>query len=163
MTPLILFGLIVGLPFLISLILRIKPLFLFIAIITGYFWATFLGESAELVLRSMVHVNNPDVIIRLVLFLLPIIFTALFMRGSVAAAALPFQLALILGNSLLLATFLIEFLTLGVQQAIYENPIGSVFHQSHDVGIAAIATLQLGVLFFSKPKHHDTHHGKKRH
>lgn len=155
-----LLALIAGLPLLLAVLLRVKPLYLFVSIVTGYFWVQFLGESAELTLRSMIRVAHPDVVVRVGLLLLPVGFTFMLMRKTLSASALPFQFILLAANSLLLATFLVPLLTPGVQGAIYHTQIGGIFRQAHDVAIAGIAALHLLVMFLMRPKHHGRKHHK---
>lgn len=158
MPPLILLGLLIALPLLALVWLRVKPLFVFVSIVTGFFWTEFLGEPAELTLRSMVQVSHPEVVIRLVLLLAPLILTLLFLNKSLAAGALPFQFVLLVADSLLLAALLVPLLTLGVQGAIYATHGGSIFRQAHDVIIAGVASVHLIVMYFSgKPAGHRKH------
>jgi len=157
MSPYVLLALIAGLPLVFATLLRVKPLFLFVSIVTGYFWMTFLGDSAEFVFRSMVHVSNPDVLVRVGLLLLPVVLTLVLMRKTLPASALPFQFILLLANSLLLATFLTPLLTAGVQGTIYQTQIGDIFRQSHDVLIAGIAGVLCLVMWFMRPRHKGKH------
>lgn len=160
MPPLIILALILGLPLALAVLLRVKPLYLFTSIVTGYFWAQFLGDSAELTIRSMVHVSHPDVVIRLFLLLIPIALTFALMRKTLSASALPFQFILLVADSLLLGVFLVPLLTSGTQEAIYQTHAGNIFRQAHDVAIAAVAGLHLLVMFIMRPKHHGKH-GKR--
>ena len=90
MSPLIILAVLAGVPLVLTTLLRVKPLYVFVSIITGYFWAEFLGESAELVLRSLVHVSHPEVVIRLILLLLPLTLTLMLLAKTLSKAALPF-------------------------------------------------------------------------
>ncbi len=139
--------------------MRVKPLYLFVSIVTGYFWAKFLGETTELTIRSTVHVSNPEVVAQVGLLLIPVFLTYLIMRKTLSTAALPFQFFLIVADSLLLATFLIPLLTAGTQGSIYETYAGSLVRQAHDVIIAGVAGLHLLVMLVMKPKTH----GKRKH
>lgn len=160
MSPIILLAALVGLPLFLLVILRIKPLYAFVSIVTGYFWVQFLGEPAELTLRSFVRVSNADIIMPIGLLLLPLLLTMLLMRKTLSTSSLPFQFVLLLANSLLLVTFLLPLLTAGTQGAIYQTQAGSIFRQAHDVAIAAIAGLHLLVMYLMRPRHHEKHGGK---
>ena len=158
MTPPIFFAVIVGIPLVISIVLRVKPLFLFVAIVTGYFWVQFLGSTAVLIVESVIHVSKPEVVTNIGLLLIPVILTFIVMKKTITASSLPFQFVLLLGNSLLLATFLVPLLSPGVIGAIYSTIYGNIFRQSHDVLVAAVAGLQLLVMFLTQPKKHITKH-----
>lgn len=157
MSPLILLAVIAGLPLLLSIVMRVKPLYMFVGIVTGYFWMFFLGESAELTLRSLVRISQPDVVIRLALLLIPVILTLVLMRKTLSSSALPFQILLLIADSALLASFIIPILSAGTQNAIYQTKIGNIFALAHDDIIAIAAGFHLIVMFFMRPK---PHHGK---
>jgi hypothetical protein len=165
MPPLILLGLITGLPLIIFLILRVKPLYIFVSLVTGYFLVTMLGDMAELTFSAVVHTSQSDVIVNVGLLLLPLIITLFLMRKTLSKAALPFQFILLVANALLLAELLVPLLSPGTQGAIYATQIGSIFRQAHDVVIAGVAGLHVLVMWIMRPKHQGEHghHGKKHH
>ncbi len=160
MSPLIVLALIAGVPLLLASVFRIKPLYFFVSIVTGYFWAQFLGETAELTLRSTIHISNPDVVMRVGLLLIPVVLTFAFLRKTLSTSALPFLFFLLVADSLLLTTFLLPLLTPGMQNAIYQTQAGSVVRQAHDVAIAGVAGLHLVVMLIMRSK---LPHGKGRH
>lgn len=161
MPPIILLAVITGLPLALAVLLRVKPLYLFVSIVTGYFWVQFLGDTAELIVQSLVQISHPDITVRLGLLLLPVAFTFLLMRKTLSASALPFQFILLVADSLLLAAFLIPLLSAGTQGAIYQTHAGVIARQAHDVSIAGVAGLHLLVMFLMRPKHGK--HGGRRH
>ncbi len=164
MPPVILLGLIMGLPLILFAVLRVKPLYLFTTIITGYLWVQYLGEPAELMLDSLVNMRYPDVVARLILLLLPLALTLFFMKGSLPASSLPFQFFLLVANSLLLGTIVINNLTPGLQASLQSTNAGSIAHQSSDVLIAGIAGLHVLVMWIMRPRHDSGHgHRKKKH
>jgi hypothetical protein len=162
MSPLIVLCLLIGLPLVLTAGLRIKPLYVFVSIMCGYFWSLLLGDPAELILRSVVHINHLDVIVRIVLLLLPLAITLFLMRKTLSASALPFQFGLLLADSILLTTLLLPLLTPGVQTAVYLTNSGNVFRQAHDVLIAGIVGLHVLVMWFMRPRHGD-HGGHSKH
>lgn len=159
MPPLIVLAVLTGLPLLLAVLLRVKPLYLFVAVVTGYFWTEFLGSTAELIVQSFVKTSNIDVITNVGLLLIPVVLTFVLMRKTLSASALPFQFFLLVANSLLLATFLLPLLSPGLQGAIYQTNAGNIMRQSHDVIIAGVAGLHLLVMFIMRPKLH----GKGKH
>lgn len=165
MPPTILLGLIAGLPLIVFAVLRIKPLYLFTSIVTGYLWVQYLGEPAELMFQSLIGTQYPGVIARLLLLLLPLALTLFFMRGSLSTSSLPFQFFLLVANSLLIGTLIINSLTPGMQTSIYSTNAGSVARQASDVLIAGIAGLHVLVMWIMRPKNdHGGHgHSKKKH
>lgn len=164
MSPLILLGLLAGLPLLLFVILRVKPLYLFVSVMTGFVWVQYLGEPADLTLRSISNIPNPAEVARIGLLLIPLIITLFLMRKSLSASALPFQFFLLVANSLLLATLLINELPAGVRTDIYNTPEGNIVRQANDVLIAGVAGLHVLVMWTMRPKHHDAHghHGKHK-
>ena|SRR3989344_192337 len=161
MPPLIILAVIAGLPLALSVGLRVKPLYLFVATVTGYFWVQFLGDTAVLIVSSVIHISYPDVVTNIGLLLLPVTLTFVLMRKTLSTSALPFQFILLVADSLLLTIFLLPLLSPGVQGAIYQTPVGNVFRQAHDVAIAGVAALHLVVMFLMRPKLHGKHSGKR--
>lgn len=163
MNSLLLLGLLFGIPLLLLTVLRIKPLYAFVSIMTGYVWAQYLGDPAELILRSGFRVPSPDLAARIGLLLIPVVITLLLMRKSLSASALPFQFFLLVANSLLLTVLIADSLPTDVQRQLYQSNAGNVVRQSGDVVIAGVAGLHVLVMWIMRPKHHDTHgHGKKK-
>lgn len=165
MSPLILLGLLAGLPLLLFVLLRVKPLYLFVSIMTGFVWVKYLGEPADLMVRSISNIANPAEVARIVLLLIPLVLTLFFMRKSLSASALPFQFFLLVANSLLLTTLIINELPAGVRTDIHNTPEGNIVRQANDVLIAGVAGLHVLVMWIMRPKHHDAHghHGKRKH
>lgn len=163
MTPLIALAATVGLPLVLLTLLRIKPMYAFVSIVTGYFWVQYLGDSAELALRSFVHISSPGIVIRLVLLFLPLLLTLILMRKTLSASALPFQLILLLANSILIATFLIPLLSTGMQNSLYQTQVGNILRQSHNIIIATVAGLHLLVMYIMRPNKHDSPGHSKHH
>lgn len=157
MSPLILLTLIVSTPLVLAVLLRVKPLYLFVSIVTGYFWMTFLGETAELTFGSMVHISNSDSVVRAALLSIPLLITLIIMRKGLSTSALPFQFILIVANCLMYAAFLLPVLTDGTRGAIYQTQIGDIFRQSTDVLIAGVAGLHCVVMWVLKPRHRKHH------
>lgn len=163
MPPLILLGLLAGAPLALFTVLRVKPLYIFVSIITGNLWVQYLGEPADLTVRSLVHVSHPDVVARIMLLLIPLVITLLLMRKSLPASALPFQFFLLVANSILLAVFVINLLPIGVRASLYSTNPGNVVRQANDVLIPGIAGLHVLVMWIMRPKNHEGHgkHKKK--
>lgn len=157
MTPLIILSAILGLPMILALLFRVRPMYLFIAIVTGYFWAQFLGDSAEVMISSFVHVPSPHMAVRLLLLLLPVILTMLLTRKSLTSAALPIQFLLLIADSVLLATFIVPILSAGLQSTIYSTPIGGAFRQSHDIIVSAVSGIFVLAMILMRPKPHSKH------
>jgi hypothetical protein len=163
MPPIILLALLAGVPLVLLTVLRVKPLYIFTSVITGYLWATFLGEPAELMLQSLVHVAHPGSVARLVLLAIPIVLTLLLMRKSLPASSLPFQFFLLVANSLLIATFVLNLLPPGTRDSLYATNPGNILRQANDVLIAGIAGLHVLVMWIMRPRHHEGAHGHGHH
>lgn len=162
MSPTILLALIAGLPLVLTAALRVKPLYVFVSIVCGYFSAEFLGDMAALMMGSVIHISNIGVITRLFLLLLPLAVTLFLMRKTLSTAALPFQFILLVADSLLLATFLVPLLSPGLQASLYSTNAGNIFRQAHDVLINSVTGLHVLVMWIMRPKH-DTHGKHKKH
>ena len=163
MSPIILLGLIAGLPLVLTVALRVKPMYVFVSIVCGYFWATLLGDPVELMLGSVIHVSHLGVIGRVTLLLIPLVVTILLMRKTLSTSALPFQFGLLLADSLLVATLLLPLLTPGVQGSLYGTNPGNMFRQAHDVLITSVAGVHVLVMWIMRPRHGADHSKHKKH
>lgn len=160
MDALIILGLLAGIPLLLSTLFRVNPLFMFVSILTGYLWVQFLGESAELIMRSFIQLENIDAVARIVLMLLPVVLTFLLLRKTLSASALPLYFGLLVMDSLLLVTILVPLLTPGVKESIYQTNAGYTLKNSHDLIISGVAALHLVIMYILRPKSHSSrkHH-----
>lgn len=147
-------------PLILITIFRVKPLYVFVSVITGYFWSEFLGESAGLIVGSMVRNENADFVTQIGLLLLPVVLTLLIMKKTLSTNALPFQFFLLVANSVLLITFLLPLLPPGQQGAIYQTNAGNSLRQSHDVLIAGIVGMHVLFMWIMRPQQP---HAKKKH
>lgn len=165
MPPIVSLGLLAGVPLVLLTILRVKPLYLFTSVMTGYLWVQFLGEPAELMLQSLTSLQSADVIARLLLLFLPVVLTLILLRHSLSTSALPFQFFLLVGNALLIAILVINNLTPAVRDSLYATEPGNILRQAGDVMIAGIAGLHVFVMWIMRPKNNDGHggHRKKKH
>lgn len=154
-------GLLVGVPLILFTVLRIKPLYLFTSVMTGYVWVQFLGEPAELMLQSLTGLQNADVVARIVLLLLPLCLTLVLMRRSLASGALAFQFFLLVANALLVAVLIMQNLPSETRNDLYATEAGNTLRQANDVVIAGVAGLHVLVMWIMRPKNHDGHHKKK--
>lgn len=164
MPPIILLALLLGLPLVLFTFLRIKPLYLFTSIVTGYLWVSYLAEPAELMLQSLIRMQHPGVVARLFLLLVPLILTLVFMRGSLSTSSLPFQFFLLVANTLLIGVLIMNNLSPGVQAGLHSTVVGNNLRQASDVLIAGIAGLHVLVMWIMRPRHGSGHgHHKKKH
>lgn len=166
MSSVILVSLLFGVPILLNVVLRVRPTHLFISIVTGYFLATYFGDSAELAFGAFVHLANPGVIIRIALLLLPVVFTWVFMRRTLPASALPIQFILLVADGVLLVSLLLPLMTSGMQNSIYNTNVGNNLRRASDVVIPSVAGLHCLFMWIGRPRHHEKHghmHSKKHH
>ncbi|MBI3624084.1 hypothetical protein HY218_00460 [Candidatus Saccharibacteria bacterium] len=159
MQPLVILAIIAVLPLLLALLLRVSALFLFLGVAAGALLAQYIADDASLVLNSFFTHINVDQYVKLGLLVLPVVLTLLFLRKTLSASQLVFQLVPLVVTSAAFATLVIGMLPGGVQYNIVSNPIGKIANSSQNVMVAASTLLTLLLAWFTqghrrRGKHH---------
>ena len=164
MSPLILLGLLVGIPLLLGMFLRVHTSALFLSIASGYILATFVGETAGLVARSFITSDSTATVAQLVLFFLPVVITMWLMRGSLAPAQVVLHFLPLLGCAVLVMVLSLQFFTEATRAGIYSDPIGSYVQQMPDALVGFAVAMQLLLMWITaRPRRHAEAHHKRGH
>lgn len=140
MNPLILLGIIAGLPVFIGLLLRVNAVFLFMSVAAGYLLVSFVGDDADLAFGMIFSDADAPTIAAFVLQLSPVVLTILFLRKTLPRAKLLLHAIPSIAIGLALAVFVLSFLGQNVQDKVFDSTYGGLIESSRDV-IVAIATV----------------------
>lgn len=141
MSPLILFAIIAGVPFLLVMLLRVHASAFFISIGSGFLLTQFIGDTAGLLTGSLVK-SSPDTTL-LLIFVAPILLTLWFMRKSLPSSQLVLQFLPQLGSSLLVFVLLIPLLSSDTQATLSSDTLVSNFVKGSDAIVIAAVVLQM--------------------
>lgn len=159
MIPLIVLGLIIGLPILLALIFRVNAIFVFLSICAGYFLQFALSDDFDLAFATVVRGADSIIVARLVLLFLPLLLTLFLVRKS-QGKSLILQIMPLIFSGLFLAIITLPLLPSGTEGAIYDDPIGGNLRQAGDLIMAAaiVSNLILVWMLHKPPKNHRKHH-----
>ncbi len=154
MSPIVILGLLVGLPLLLAFILRVNAGILFLALCTGSVLSQFVSGDTIKIYDSFFP-KSGDItasVIQLVLLLLPAFLTILFMRYSMKGTKGLINLLPAAASGLLTALLVVPLLPPGVRYNVLGSDAWSIIEQFQSVIIGAGAFVSLVVLWGSKPR-----------
>jgi hypothetical protein len=164
MIPLIVLGIIIGLPLFLGFIGRVNTSYLFFSLLAGELLARYFGDDAELVLRS---INRNDTFVayaHLVVLIIPVILTSIFLRKTLSRGRLIVHFIPFLITGLVFAAFALPLLPVSVQQDLRTVSFGQQLLNSSEVIIGAVVFVQLITLWVTNRKHgKDSQHHKRKH
>ena len=160
--PLIVLGVLIGLPLLLTFVLRVNAGVIFLALCAGSVISQFVSNDVVQIVNSILPRSGDTTgsVIQLLLLLLPAGLTILFMRRSITGAKTLINILPAAGSGLLTALLAVPLLSAGTRYNIMASQAWSVLQQFQSLIIGAGAFVSLLVLWSSKPKHGKD---KKRH
>jgi hypothetical protein len=166
MMPLIIFGALVLIPVVLTVIFRINGAVLFMSLCVGEVLVQFVaGDAHSLVTAiSSAHGNQiADSTIRLILLLTPPVLTALFMFHSVPKGAKAILNILpAIGVGLLTALLVKPLLSSSYQHTLEQSKLWHQFSQAQALVVGASAILCILFLWLQHQKSHESLHSTKR-
>jgi hypothetical protein len=152
MTPLVLFALLAGLPFLAIMALRVHSSAFFISVASGYLLSEFIGGTAGL-FSSSIFKNSPEITL-LAVFLLPIVITIWFMRKSLPSSQLVVQILPQVANSLLIFALAVPLLSESIQATLAQDEIANSIIKMDDAVVTFAVVAQLALMIITaRPQH----------
>lgn len=160
--PVIVVGLLIGLPILLCVILRVNAALVFLALCAGSVAAQFVGGDAQQIFNSFFP-NSSQIsgsIVQITLILLPALLTILFMRRSITGSKSLFNLLPAIAAGLLTALLIVPELPPGTRYSISGTQAWSLITQFQSFIIALGVVLSLLLLWGTKSKHGKDKHKK---
>lgn len=161
--PLVLIGVIIGLPVLLALFLRINAVLLFLAMASGALLQRFIGDSTELALAAVVKDAPVEYISAIGLLVLPVVLTIVFLRKSAKKSQVLVQLVPLLIAGIAYGALMTPVLPSQMQLQIYQIPtFGPIFRQSQDLIVTVAVSINLLLAFhifrYKEDPKHSKHH-----
>ncbi|MGZ6005118.1 MAG: hypothetical protein ACXWLH_03115 [Candidatus Saccharimonadales bacterium] len=155
MMPLVVIGILIGLPLILSFVLRVNAGILFLALCAGSVVSQFVSSDAVQLVNSFFPRSGDMTasVTQLVFLLLPAALTILFMRRSITGAKSMVNLLPAAASGLLTALLAVPLLPAGTRYGITGSQAWSVLQQFQSLIIGAGAFVSLLVLWGTKPKH----------
>jgi len=161
MLPIIIFGLLAGLPVLVAVLFRVSAVLLFTSIAVGNFLVLYLSDDVVLAVNAFTKDKNVTMAVQFALLLAPVVLALLLLRKTVTKGKLILHVVALVGCGLSIAVMALPIFASDVQAQIFKMPLGDIFKNSQDliVGITAIVVL---LLMLSTYRHKEGK-GKKHH
>lgn len=159
MTPLIILGLVAGIPIVLALVFRVNAVFLFLSVAAGRLMVMSVSDDADLALGMALSSADTGLIAKLGLQLAPVAFTLLFLRKTIPMHKLALHLVPIITTGLALAALTIPLLPQDMSQQILDSSYGHTIEAANDavIGLATLLTLLLAWFSYRNIEKH----GKK--
>jgi hypothetical protein len=159
MTGYIIFAIAVGLPLVLGVLFRVNPSFLFFSVMAGELLGRYFGDDAELVIKTATNREWLTHYAEVTVLLLPVIFTAIFLKGTVEKGKLLYLWVPLLVTGIVLAAFALPTLPQDIIDQVTSTEIGASLFDSSDFIIGVVVAFQLLSLWLLN-KHHGKRHKK---
>lgn len=155
MTPLIILALIVGLPVLLTFLLRANASIVFLALCAGSVLAQFVSGDSSSFFNSVIPANGTInySIVQLSLLFAPAFFTIIFMRKTVKGPKAMVNIVPAVATGVVGALLAVPLLPGGVQHNIVTTNLWQSIEQYQSVVVSVSVVISLFTLWFTKPKH----------
>jgi hypothetical protein len=161
MNPLILLGIIAGLPVVLALVFRVSGVFLFLSAAVGSLFVSYVGDDASLALGMLVRGQNTTLVCQFGLLLVPVALSLLFLRKTLPKSKVLLHLPLLVATGASLAVLALPFFDSGAQARVFANQYGDMFKDAQDVVVATAGLLALAILWLTY-HHKEDKHGKHK-
>lgn len=139
----IIIGAILAFPLVLGLLFRVSAPHLFFSVMAGELLARYFGDEAESAVHTM---TNSDVITEyghLIVLIIPIVATAIFLRGSLKHSKLLLHIFPLAVTGLVFAAFALPLLPEAVLNTIRTTELGNQLLDVNSTIIGVVVLLQL--------------------
>ncbi len=162
LTEYIVIGILLGAPLAMGLLFQIRASQLFFAILASELLARYFGHEAELVASSVSNSDRLAAFGEAIVFVLPIILTAIFLRGSVRGGRAILNIIPLAVTGIVFAAFMLPILPADLQAQARDTWLGAQILDLNVLIVGGIVMLHFISLWFIEGKeHHSKKHKKK--
>lgn len=147
MLPYIILGIILGLPVVFGLFFRVSASHLFFSVMTGELLGRYFGKDVEHFISNTFKNEDLTHYSEAIVITLPIILTAIFLKGSISRTKGILNLFPLVITSIVYAAFMLPILPQEVQDEIAKVPLGESLLGTHSVIIGGVVLIQLVALW----------------
>lgn len=160
MLPYVVIGALLSLPFVLGLVFRVSTSHLFFSLMAGELLAHYFGEDVGLIVSSVTKSSAADYA-EVAVLLIPMLLTALFLKGTVSKGKIIFHTVPLLVTGIVLAAFALQMLPPIAQAEIQKVEIGQRLMNTSTAIIGGVVVLQLVSLWLLNRSHgeHKKHKG----
>lgn len=147
MLPYIILGLVLGVPIFFGLFFRVSASHLFFSVMAGELLGRYFGEDVEHFLTDTFKDASLAHYAEAIVITLPIILTALFLKGSVSRTKGMLNFFPLIITSIVYAAFTLPVLPHNIQEEVAKVSIGQNLLDTSSVIIGMVVLIQLVALW----------------
>ncbi len=158
MIPYVVLGAVLGLPLLLGLIFRVSTSHLFFSLMAGELLARYFGEDVSILVNSFARSQNIADYAEAGVIVLPVILTAIFLRGSLSKGKVILHFIPLLITGVVFAAFILPVLPDVARDYVRSVEAGRQLLDMSSVIVGVVVLVQLIALWLLNR----THGHKKR-
>ena len=159
MIPYAVLGAVLGLPLLLGLIFRVSTSHLFFSLMAGELLARYFGEDVGIIVNSFARSQNIANYAEAAVVVLPLLLTALFLKGSLSKGKVIFHFIPLLITGVVLAAFVLPTLPQAAQDYVRSVESGRQLLDMSNVIVGVVVFVQLIALWLlNRPHEHKRKH-----
>jgi len=145
--PYIILGVVLGIPIFFGLFFRVSASHLFFSVMTGELLARYFGKDVEHFIGSTFKNGNLTHYSEAIILTLPIILTALFLKGSVSRTKGILNFFPLVITSVVFAAFMLPVLPQELQNEVVKVALGQSLLDTSNMIIGGVVLIQLVALW----------------
>lgn len=147
MLPYVILGAMLAFPILLGLFFRVSASHIFFSVMAGELLARYFAHDAESVLASTVKNDQVTQYGELILLVVPILLTALFLKGTISHGKAILHTVPLAITGLVFAVFSIPLLSTELQDSLRSIPVGNYVFDLSNAVIGIVVGAQLVTLW----------------
>jgi hypothetical protein len=158
----VIIGVTLAFPLVLGLIMRVSAPHLFFSVMAGELLARYFGDEAESALHTMFNNSAITEYGHLIVLIIPILLTAIFLRGSLKHSKLLLHIFPLAVTGLVFAAFALPLLPASVLATVRSTELGAQLLDVNSTIIGVVIILQLlGLWLLNSSEKSGKKHKKK--
>lgn len=160
MNPLIVIGLLSGVPVVLILLFRANAAVVFLALCAGSLLAQYFGDDAVKLFQTFSSKTDPALYsgIRIVLLVLPMLLTIFFLRKGIRGAKFALNLLPTILTGIVTGLLTVPLLTDGTKNNIYGTHVWTIASQMQGTVVAIAIMVSMFMLWTTQKPRRDKRH-----
>lgn len=150
--PYALLAAILLLPLILGIKFKTAANHIFLSLLAGELLVRYFGDDATLVVRPFIRSEEALKYVELAILVVPIVLTAVFLKGTLGKGKLVLQFFPLLVTGLVFAAFALPLLPTSGQSLLRSTESGEWLHDSTDFIVGVMVFFQLIVLWLTQRK-----------
>jgi len=147
MVPYIIVGVVIGLPLALGMIFRVSTSHVFFSLMAGELLARYFGSEAKVILDALTRNHNVGAYAELAVLVLPMILTAVLLKGSLSKGKAALHFAPLLVTGIVFAAFVLPILPVAAQDQVKTIEAGRQLLNTSNLIVGGVVLLQLVALW----------------